>query len=1851
MKANNNKLHRRSKWGAALLACAAGLALMFGACTRDGIEESNGFVPGAVRNTTLRFSMSAPEADVKTRGVLDAGGLKLETIWLGIFDTKTGEMLGSYADRPRKNDGTRVKVGDGSTWTVDGIDIWYYDNNPEVYIAAVVNFDYVKARNVGETELTDLSTLLGIDESFQQGTDVPVIAKEINWNDLRSISVDTKSVDSAMTKHNSSPVEELTLAMGFFNTSKGVNTTIDRDGNLQSNARVPLTEGGQQFGAVVDLSGSIHLRRLQSDIKVNINFSSRPTYDVIYEVNSLRYKIINKPVEVYLAEHTVDQIGGSLTGKDNYLARTANSADWLELNEDGTGYTSDNDWINIKGSIEDGYSFSYSHFENKHWGVDWKMEPGANFGYNNYGPSIPVLGHYDENYNFIPDEEARTWKEYFDEVLNRYFLNTRDGYQQLAYGVQAMAAHRLREARVSMDDEKPLFKSLVNDKTSFNNNASYILIEADMTWKNAMDGSIAKGKYYYTIHEGYTSHADGSAVPAPNRVTSKNDIYDAVCDFQTIRNTKYTYNLTFSGLRTIEMQAFREDGSMHDDGYTGETSRTRGSVITVKGGGNAYTENDRGDNGGFIYTYYDPTYSYNFEGFIPLYYFFYSGESIEERKMFKCRFYEKRPDGEANYGTCSGKSQFEWPQMTGEMKSLEDLQALPDTDPMKQFYNHLKIHIALEYNESGNRISFESLRAMSLDEFYNGADREILRYYEGPFYYFITVDAYEVDDDIENFDQYRRHFYFLIEESDDDGCSYSELLLGLEQGPYDHRAEFNQFEPFYLQNIRSGASYNDGFSIYSAVQNFSNTEYIRWFTGVAYYDDDDDDWEQAWYNTWHSYMAHEARTYTIYIDGEEKATIDWDSEFRHRNYQYQYDDYLHLSTKYEQYFAWPYNPNELTPGDHEIVIKANVNEELVQPAEIRTTLRIIERPFWKFDNETYPIINTSNYDDYFTYASMTTVFSSALRMNTTGYNSAFTQMAGYYNYGNFAYYSSSSTDNGVFRFSIDQHGKFRVRLSSTSSYTKRLAFAARNKYNGNSYIYYMPTSTNYTHDYYFNTRDIIDNFDNGPVDVAIYADSYNNSYSTYLYVYEIEWIKDENQEPNYDSYINYSAEWKSYNEDSRYHYMHPYRPYAYNRYLYLTPGFVNYFGFTDSNPRAQQYKIGFYDNPNTNSKPVFEQVFDAEDCLTYTDSSGRGYFICPMYLEYGDMESEWWHYIAVTPIADGFAETTYFIDDGNNSNVYAIASTDRYVNWWGSNGSSYNDGNPWYEYNSNYSEYMLENAAGEWSEWYGLVLHGGTASMTLYPDFINFGGNGYPLAANSTPEFGRYLSFTTDHSGDVVLRASSTGTTDRFFRLYRVDNGTPVQVDMSPIGVSKAPFRLSTGPVSELTEFIICPEGGVNLYGIRFVSSDDDDDRISLNSKVVYSNWSTDPTKPIHPGMYDYPNDADDDYYYDDYRVFLLAKHFASPLAFSDDNPRAQSYKLMLFDIEHFNGNNLDNPDYSVDVDPDTYKTYEGDGGEKVFTYPLLLGNDCSLPMGEYALFVQPVGDPAIYKEAKPQFLTLLIYYDWTQRPPIDDDDFDIDEDLKPIAYSPVMPWTMSFLSYANDHYNYGPQDKDFVRDENVEFMGLTLCGSGVEEGKYVAMRRRQEQYTYEDSDGGSHTQTINVFWTTFPGSGYPLVSTNGQDRNVGSGRNIRITTDTQGKILFIARADQATQRNFILYKKQGDSYVEVERKQVIYPLGTKTDDITKPIVFNTGEISEPTEFIICPENSSEIQENIIFVLKGYPAYDFDWENGMPGYQDGDGDDADGYRLLKKMASPATSARSPQQKLLSKINNKTSLRK
>lgn len=324
-------------------------------CTDELSAPINDMDLSAKTYATVSVGFGSSEPVVVSRAVDFDGTYKVDSYWVGLFDSNTHEILGyKYDEKPRKADGTRFTLTDknsNSPFKVEGIEIYYYDSNPNAYIVGVVNCNNIKARNVGDDTTVPLVDLLNNVKKL---------------SDINAISIDTKSATEENKKLASD--ESCPLLMGYFATTNNEagrlmahpdgsielyhsdGYPID-DNNMIANFNSPKTSKNLDI-----TGGAIVLRRLLADITVNVVAGEGVV------INNLEYRVINNPNEVFLVEHIADEEGAVQTSLETYLKNTANSADYLT-----EGYFSDDNFIPASKK-DKGFSFAYQAYENKHWG-------------------------------------------------------------------------------------------------------------------------------------------------------------------------------------------------------------------------------------------------------------------------------------------------------------------------------------------------------------------------------------------------------------------------------------------------------------------------------------------------------------------------------------------------------------------------------------------------------------------------------------------------------------------------------------------------------------------------------------------------------------------------------------------------------------------------------------------------------------------------------------------------------------------------------------------------------------------------------------------------------------------------------------------------------------------------------------------------------------------------------------------------------------------------------------------------------------------------------------------------------------------------------------------------------------------------------------------------------------------------------------------------------------------------------------------------------------------------------------------------------------------------------------------
>lgn len=405
-----------------------------------------------------------------TRAEMDKGlANRINNIWVGIYNVKTGERTGTYYMTEENPD-----VADHNNRNIPAFDT----KSGTSYIVAVANVVGNKGVDLTSDDKTEkeLKTLLESADS---------------WSKFRAIAIKQNFDKEAVIQVPVTPLDQGIVMTGSYLAQD------NHDFDPEMPEEVYIAPGKNEF------SGKIHLRRLWTQNTINIE----PTDNVI-DLEVLDIQVVNVPEYSWLQSRDPE----ADAGEDNILGY-ANAGD--AQNPEGAAINNPNymkslvhtttDMTVNKLTVADReitrYTFSYWQFENKRTGI-------------------------------INDTQTNPYQERERE----YKTVTGDGTgagQSLNTGI---------------------YKSLSPQNGNLNNNATYLKIRANITYRNPqglenppeldnvseLPGSAASRTAIctYTVHLGYL-----------NGVAN---------DFNCLRNSKYTYNIKIRSVKDVLIEAYRE---------------------------------------------------------------------------------------------------------------------------------------------------------------------------------------------------------------------------------------------------------------------------------------------------------------------------------------------------------------------------------------------------------------------------------------------------------------------------------------------------------------------------------------------------------------------------------------------------------------------------------------------------------------------------------------------------------------------------------------------------------------------------------------------------------------------------------------------------------------------------------------------------------------------------------------------------------------------------------------------------------------------------------------------------------------------------------------------------------------------------------------------------------------------------------------------------------------------------------------------------------------------------------------------------------------------------------------------
>lgn len=419
----------------------------------------------------ITLNIAASHMSIQTREVgnatmdpADSRANIINSLWVGIFNKSTGKRLGVFT-----LDQATLSTLHQTNGNITINDIPSYSG--ECYIVGVANY----------TNRNGITTY----DNTQWKSIAQLLEDADTWEKYKSI---VRILDEPTTQRGGNDL-----------IMSGVYQSSDNDSEFESK----LEEDGDPPTVVIypgnnDLTGRIHLRRLDSYIRVNL----KPGPNINFTPQS--WQIINMPATAFIHEQN---------GNASDLKRVA---DKMPNGFEGVTYFNSNTYSqgtfhSIFGGNDNktitGYWFDFYQMENKHTGLETV-----------------------KNYN----DREREFK-YND-------LNT-GWYESL-----------VSSPNIS---EKATIKYKETDGEIANNNATFIVITGDVDYyyyidtnnnhipasANTENATHRIATVTWTIHLGYCEGSDEEKKAK---------------DFNCKRNSNYTYNITVNGVDNIRLEAIRE---------------------------------------------------------------------------------------------------------------------------------------------------------------------------------------------------------------------------------------------------------------------------------------------------------------------------------------------------------------------------------------------------------------------------------------------------------------------------------------------------------------------------------------------------------------------------------------------------------------------------------------------------------------------------------------------------------------------------------------------------------------------------------------------------------------------------------------------------------------------------------------------------------------------------------------------------------------------------------------------------------------------------------------------------------------------------------------------------------------------------------------------------------------------------------------------------------------------------------------------------------------------------------------------------------------------------------------------
>lgn len=431
---------------------------------------------------------------------------------------------------------------------------------------------------------------------------------------------------------------------------------------------------------------------------------------------------------------------------------------------------------------------------------------------------------------------------------------------------------------------------------------------------------------------------------------------------------------------------------------------------------------------------------------------------------------------------------------------------------------------------------------------------------------------------------------------------------------------------------------------------------------------------------------------------------------------------------------------------------------------------------------------------------------------------------------------------------------------------------------------------------------------------------------------------------------------------------------------------------------------------------------------------------------------------------------------------------------------------------------ILGNISSGYYSYGGLMAVGGS-DFTVSSGSVDLDGS-----ATFGSRYGSYdrrlLRFNVNQHGKfkVKVRNGQSNARTLVFAAVNESNGT-ISTSRSINSYQTEDIYFDTRDVidefkdGKPVDMAVYCEQRLYVESVEFIR--DDDQRPGINTS--YYSYSLE-NQRYHNDRYFFIHN------YDMYRnTFYLIPGFASYFGFTDNNPRAEKYKIGIYE-----NTSSTEPLWEQEFDANKCKTYDGDiNNPTYFVCPFYLPENTLERGRNYVVGIVPVKEGC--KEGSPKFLSV-----WNGG--------DVYDFVKVDEETPLEWWKYQGTNPFYDDGGFG--NYAFFNEEGHiwDYKGLVI-------------------------HGGRGSMSITEDHISIDGSGYPLVNEN-------QGRYFSFTLGKPGKIvargsgtgslrLYKNSETLRTDQNYVSESPMAASFAEFE--------------------LSTGEVDGPTEFILSPNGRLSI--------------------------------------------------------------------